>query len=108
MLNIRGVAAVALSSALAAYENDHPALPDTIAEIRLAHSLLTKGEPTAEELRPFLGDRWEVHRRRYQSSDRNLITKGDYEAAQVRALAVRLNLPEGFVAARVRPVGDRT
>jgi hypothetical protein len=109
MLNIRGVTAVALSSALTAYENGYAPLPEAIAEIRLAHSLLTLGEPTADELRPFLGHRWEVRRgRRQRSPDRNLVTKAEYQDAQVRALAVRLNLPEGFVAARVRPIGDRT
>jgi hypothetical protein len=75
--------------------------------MRLAHSLLTTGEPTPEELCPFLGERWEIRSRRYhrrEMTGKNSVTATDYAAAQIRALTARLNLTEGFVAARLQPV----
>jgi hypothetical protein len=107
MLNVKHVATVALSSALTAWDSGYPPLPDTIHEMRLAHSLLTEGDPTPEELRPILGERWEIRSRRdhrREMTGRNSVSATDYAAAQIRALAVRLNLTEGFVAARLQPV----
>jgi hypothetical protein len=106
MLDVKHVATVALSSALTAWEHGYPPLPDTIQELRVAHSLLTDGEPTADELRPFLGEGWTIRRRcdHRGDSDTNAVTEAEYAVAQIRALAARLGLTEGFVAARVRPI----
>jgi hypothetical protein len=104
MLNVKHVATVALSSGLTAWDSGYPPLPDTIHEMRLAHST---GEPTLEELRPILGERWKIRGRRdhrRELTGRNSVTAADYAAAQIRALAARLNLPEGFVAARLQPI----
>jgi hypothetical protein len=56
MLDVKQVATIALSSALTAWDDGDTPSPDTIREIRLAHSLLTDGEPSAVELRPFARD----------------------------------------------------
>lgn len=107
MLDVKHTAAVALSSALTASKNGYLPLPDTINEIQLAHSLLTQGEPTADELRSLLGEGWVINRghdRRREPPDTNVVTEAEYEAAQIRVLAGRLGLSEGFVAARVRPI----
>lgn len=107
MLNSKQTARQAFSSLLTAWDTGQDPLPETIQEVRLAHSLLTRGEPTAEELRPFLGERWVICRRAgrsQESSDINVVTERDYLVAQIRALAARLDLPEGFVAARVQPI----
>jgi hypothetical protein len=111
MLDVKHAATVALSSALTAWKNGCPPLPDSIQEIRLAHSLLTQGEPTADELRPFQGERWGIQRRcdqRRKPPDTNAVTETDYAVAQIRALAARLGILEGFVAARVRPISRST
>ena len=106
MLDVKHTASVALSSALTAWEHGYQPLPDTIQELRVAHSLLTDGEPTADELRPFLGEGWIIRRRcdHRGDSDTNAVTEAEYAVAQIRGLAARLGLTEGFVAARVRPI----
>jgi hypothetical protein len=105
MLDVKHVATVALSSALTAWEHGYPPLPDTIQELHLAHSLLIDGEPTAHELRPFLGEGWIIRRRSDHrgDSDPNAVTEAEYAVVQIRALASRLG-STGFVAARVRPI----
>ena len=103
MVDVKQVATVALSSALADWETGYtPSLP-TIREIRLALSLLTEGEPSADELRPFLGEGWVIRSggRCANATGLNAVSRAEYSLAQIRALAVRLGMPEGFVAARL-------
>ena len=105
MLDVNRAAAIALTSALADWEAGYPPSLDTIREIRLAHSLLTDGEPSADELRQFLGEGWVIRSRgRSASIGINAVTEAEYASAQVQALAARLGLPERFIAARLRDV----
>ena len=100
MVNVKQVATVALSSVLMDWEaGGTPSLP-TIREVRLALSLLADGQPDADELLPFLGSGWIIRSRgrRSRMSGTNAISEAEYELAQIRALAVRLGMPERLVA----------
>ena len=104
MLDVNRTATIALTSALADWEAGYPPSLDTIREIRLAHSLLTEGEPSADELCPFLGCGWVIRGRSARTNGVNAVTESEYASAQVQALAARLGLPERFIAARLRDV----
>lgn len=93
MFNIKSVAVDALSSALSRLEHCSPPTEEVIDKVRLAHSLLARGEPTAEELQPLLGQGWVIQGRSGRA-DINAVSRADYRAAQIRALAARLDLPE--------------
>ena len=103
MVDVKRAATIALTSALANWEAGYTPSLITIREIRLAHSLLTEEEPSAEELRPFLGEGWVIRSRgrSEKASDTNTVSEAEYALTQIRALAVRLGLPERFVAARL-------
>jgi hypothetical protein len=99
MLNVKKVATVALSSALANVEAGQPLSPTTIREIRVAHSLLTDGLPSADELRPFLGGGWMIRPRNRSARNAgvNAISETELALAQIRVLAVRLGIPERLI-----------
>ena len=100
MVDVKQVATTALSSALTDWEaGDTLSLP-TIREVRLALSLLVDGQPTADELRPFLGPGWVIRSRgqSHSGSGTNAVSEAEYELARIRAVAARLGMPERFVA----------
>ena len=108
MFDVKQVATVALSSALADWEADQPISLTTVRAIRLAHSLLNDGLPSEAELRPFLGKDWVIWSRRRVASmaDANADNDTEYSRAQILALAARVGIPERIVSDLLQPEAE--
>lgn len=93
----------ALRSVLTAHGAGRKVMEDTINECRLALSLLVDGAPTVEELKPFIGSNWAICRatKRARARYDNCLSPAAFRKAEIKAIATRLGLSEGFVSVRV-------